>query len=91
MSYGDFTRIAVLATSIALVGGLYAQVLKIWHTRSARDFSLILIIALLLDGIAWLNYGFILREWPILTIGFISFPAVIGAFVGYLKYGRVKA
>lgn len=85
--WGVITRLAVTATSIILVFGLYAQVYKIFKTRSAKDFSALLIIALMLDSIAWLNYGLFLVEWPILVIGFVGLPAVISALVGYLKFG----
>ena len=88
--YATITRIAVAASSIVLVLGLYAQVFKIWRTRSAKDFSLLLITALLFDALAWLNYGVFLgmREWPILLVGLVSLPAVFGAFFGYFRYGR---
>lgn len=86
--YGDITRLAVTATSIVLTIGLYAQVVKIFKTKSASDFSWVVVVALLFDSLAWLNYGFYLWEWPIITIGLTSFPAVVGALVGYIMYGQ---
>jgi len=85
--YEEGSRIVVSLTSIILVCVVYAQVIKIFKTKSAKDFSLVLILALFFDGIAWLNYGVMLWEWPILVISCVSFPAVVGTAFGYFKYG----
>ena len=86
--YLDISRIVAFLTSIVLVFGLYAQVRKIFKTRSAKDFTMLLLVALLLDEAAWLNYGLSIKEWPIICLAGFSVPAVILAFIGYLKYGR---
>ena len=88
--YGEITRWSVALTSIVLTIGLYAQVIKMFKTKSASDFSWVLVLALFFDALAWLNYGICLWEWPIIVIGCISFPAVCGALVGYRKYGRKR-
>lgn len=86
--YVDFSRVAAFLTSVILVYGLYAQVYKIFKTRSAKDFTIVLILALLLDEVAWLNYGVAIREWPVFMLGFLSLPAAVLAMIGYLKYRR---
>ena len=86
--YGEISRIFVVLTSIVITFGLYSQGIKIWRTKSAKDFSPILIIALFLDWIAWYNYGFVLWEWPIILIGSLSFPGVVLVVLGYLKYRK---
>ncbi|MCL5407555.1 MAG: SemiSWEET family transporter [Patescibacteria group bacterium] len=86
--YTDGSRVFAFLTSIVLVYGMYAQVVKMFKTKSAKDFTMALLVALLLDEIAWLNYGITIREWPVFMLGAISLPAAILALTGYLKYGR---
>jgi len=84
--YEETSRIVVVLTSIIITIGLYSQGIKIWKTRSAKDFSFMLIVALFLDWMSWYNYGFMLHEWPIILIGSLSFPGVVLVCSGYIKY-----
>jgi MtN3 and saliva related transmembrane protein len=68
--------------------GLWSQAIKIWQTKSAKDFTYLLVFALIFNEFAWLNYGLSLREWPIIFIGFSNIPAVVIIFIGFLKYRR---
>lgn len=86
--YTEFTRTFAFLTSMALAVGMYIQVVKIFRTKSAQDFTIVLILALLADEVAWLNYGIVINEWPVYLLGGISLPAAVLALVGYLKYGR---
>lgn len=88
MWYAEFSRIFAFVTSMGLTIGMYAQVIKIFKTKSAHDFTIVLILALLLDEVAWLNYGIVIGEWPVFLLGAFSLPAAIMAFIGYMKYGR---
>jgi MtN3 and saliva related transmembrane protein len=86
MNYLELSRLAILAASILITIGLYDQSLKIWRTKSAKDLTLTLVFALVINEATWLNYGFALREWPIIAIGLLNTPAVLIATVGYLRY-----
>lgn len=88
MSYLEISRIITLVASVAITLGLYHQAFKIWQTMSAKDFTWTIIIALLLNELAWLNYGFALLEWPIIVIAFANVPAVIIASIGYFRYRK---
>lgn len=88
MDYLEISRILTILASALITIGLYAQVIKIWTTKSAEDFSLILLIALFVNEVVWLNYGFALNEWPIILVGLLNIPAVIIAVIGFFKYGR---
>lgn len=90
MDYLEFSRYFTVIASIAITGGLYRQVAKIWATKSAKDFSYLLILALFINEAAWLNYGYALHEWPIMLLGIINIPAIIMALYGYEKFGRKK-
>lgn len=88
MVYLEWSRIATFIASIFITISLYGQALKIWHTKSAKDFTVSIIIALIVNEIAWLNYGFSLWEWPIIVLGFLNIPASIIAGFGFMRYRR---
>lgn len=90
MSYIEISRFFTIVASAIITFGLYDQVIKIWRTKSAEDFTFLLLIALFINEIAWLNYGFALNEWPIILLGSINIPAIILAIIGYVKYGWRK-
>jgi len=79
-------QIMVFVVSLAMTFGLWIQWYKIFHTRSAKDFSIALVVTVLLNEIAWLIYGFTLMEWPIIAIDTLNLPAAIGICVGFFKY-----
>lgn len=85
--YLSYSRFLVLFASFVITVGLYSQVFKLFRTKSAKDFSTSLIIALLVNELAWLNYGIALREWPIIIVDLASLPADIAIMVGYCKWG----
>lgn len=86
MNYLEISRFITLFASIFITIGLYDQAIKIWRTKSAKDFTTTIIVALIFNEFAWLNYGFSLREWPIMTIGILNVPAAIIAGIGFWKY-----
>ena len=88
MTWLDGSRIFTVCASLFITGGLYLQVVKIFRTRSARDFSSVLIAAMVFNEAAWLNYGFLLGEWPIIVISACNLPAVIACAYGYRKFSR---
>ncbi len=91
VDYADFSRIALSVTNAFIVIGLYDQARKIWHTKSAKDFTWTLIAALIVNEACWFNYGLVITEWPIVLVSAVNFPAIIWATVGYIKYGRSKS
>jgi len=76
----------VTGASLLITIGLYDQALKIWRTKSAKDFTTSIVIAIVVNEIAWLNYGLALREWPIVLIPLLNIPAAIIAAVGYFRF-----
>ena len=85
--YLDISRLITALASMVMTIGLYLQVIKIWRSKSAKDFSPGLLFALILNEAAWLNYGVALSEWPIILIGILNMPAVIMAIIGYRRWG----
>ncbi len=88
MSYLEISRIATFVGSLALTFGVYAQAYKIWRTKSAKDFTPILIFALILVEIVWLNYGIVLREWPIIALEAINIPGIFATAILFIKYRK---
>jgi len=86
MTYADIARLLVTLTSFLLTYGLWAQVVKTWKTRSAKDFAAPTVISWLLAEIAWLNYGIAIREYPMILLGISNLPAAILAVIGYFKF-----
>jgi MtN3 and saliva related transmembrane protein len=77
MTYIALSRMIAAVSGIVLTYGLYAQVWKIFNTKSAQDFTLSIILAILFNEIAWLNYGITTTEWPIILITSLNLPAGI--------------
>lgn len=88
--YLVYSRILVLLASVSITFGLWDQAQKIWRTKSAKDFTASIVVAILINEAAWLNYGFALHEWPIIVIGLANNPAAIWAGLGFWKYRRWK-
>lgn len=86
MTYLEVSRVVLVIGSISITCGLYAQAIKIWRTKSAKDFSLALVVALVVNEAVWLNYGIALGEWPIIAIGIANTPAVIVVVAGFFQY-----
>lgn len=86
MTYQQFSQYAVVFGSIGMVIGLWAQAIKIFKTKSAKDFSSIIVASLVLSEIVWLNYGLSLLEWPMIVVSCSTVPAIILIGIGYIKY-----
>lgn len=84
----EFCRILTVVASFLITIGLYDQSIKIWCTKSAKDFTLTIVISLIFSELAWLNYGLALQEWPIIFISSINIPAVLLCMFGYFRYRK---
>jgi len=90
MNYLEASRILTVVASMGMTVGLYHQVYKIYKTKSAKDFSPIIVIVMILSEIIWLNYGLAIREWPIEIVSAINLPGMFALGFGFLKYGRIR-
>ncbi|MBV9467731.1 MAG: hypothetical protein JOZ57_00630 [Abitibacteriaceae bacterium] len=86
MNHVELSRILALITSLAITFGLYDQTVKIWKTKSAKDISFSLVAALTLNELAWLYYGLMINEWPIILLSLLNLPAALIGAVGYWRY-----
>lgn len=88
MLYIEISRIAVSVANLLIVVGLYHQAWKITKTKSAKDFTWTLVLAVAVNEAAWLNYGIAIHEWPIILVGAMNTPAIIWTVVGFLLYRK---
>jgi uncharacterized protein with PQ loop repeat len=86
--YPEISRVITLMASLTITFGLYAQCLKLFRTRSAKDFTPVLAGSLLFSEIVLLNYGLVLGEWPIVLISCLNMAPVVLITIGYGRYGR---
>lgn len=88
MTWLEFSRILASIGSSTIVVGLYLQAIKMHRTKSVDDFSTILVLSLVINELAWFNYGLALSEWPILLIAGLNIPAVFSMLLGYFMYRK---
>ena len=75
--------LAGLLTTIAFV----PQVLKTWRTRSARDFSLPMLVLFTVGVALWLAYGLLLHQMPIILPNIVTL--VLTAYILLVKLKEV--
>ena len=75
--------VAGLLTTIAFV----PQVLKTWRTRSARDFSLPMLVLFTFGIALWLAYGLLLHQLPIILPNVVTL--VLSAYILAVKLKEV--
>jgi len=88
MTYHRISQVVVMCASALITVGLYDQSLKVWRTKSAKDFTASIIVAILVNEVAWLNYGFSIKEWPVIAISLLNIPAAVVAAVGYFRFRK---
>lgn len=85
-TYSEITRFLILVASLTISLGLCAQCIKLFRTKSARDFTPLLVASLLFSELAWLNYGLVIQEWPIIASSAFNMVPVMLITVGYCLY-----
>ena len=78
---------------VGSVAGFYTtvaflpQVLKVWHSRSARDISLGMYAVFTLGVLCWLAYGWMLMVWPIIIANIVTLVLVAAVIAMKLRWG----
>jgi len=86
MNYPTISRWIVFGASLLITVGLYHQAYKVWKTRSVRDFASTVIVAILINELAWLNYGIMLAEWPIILVTSLNLFPAVAVCVAYFRF-----
>jgi len=72
---------AVFGVLMASAG--FPQALKIFRTKSAKDISIFSRLIMLIGGIVWLIYGFLIINFPIIISNIFGTIAEILVIGGY--------
>lgn len=88
MSGVDILRTNVAIAGIVITVGFYIQAFRIFRTKSAKDFSCFLVLAIFYNELSWLAYGEAIGEWPVLLLAIANIPADIAVLIGYILYRR---
>ncbi|MBK7355317.1 SemiSWEET transporter [Propionivibrio sp.] len=75
--------VAAILTTVSFI----PQVLKIWHTRSAKDVSLGMYSLFTLGIFFWLVYGVLIESWPVIVANFVTLVLAGAVLVMKLKFG----
>lgn len=79
-------------TILGLIGGaltttaFFPQVVKTWKTRSASDFSLVMLVLLTVGIFVWTIYGFLIYSIPVILANITSFFLCAIILVFKIKY-----
>jgi len=72
--------------AILTMFGFVPQILKIYHTRSVADVSLLMLLQFCLGIFLWLLYGLHIQDNILIVSNAISFLTLIVAVGLYMKY-----
>jgi MtN3 and saliva related transmembrane protein len=73
-------------SGVLMASAGFPQALKIFRTKSAKDISLSSRLMLLIGGLIWLVYGFLLSSFAIIISNIFGTVAEIIVLIGYAKY-----
>ena len=73
-------------SGVLMASAGFPQALKIFRTKSAKDISLSSRLMLLIGGLIWLVYGFLLSSFAIIISNIFGTVAEILVLIGYVKY-----
>ena len=78
---------AVGAVAAALTSfGFVPQILKMWHTKSVRDVSLIMILQFIAGVSLWTVYGVHLRDPVVMAANLVSLATLIVVLLLYFHF-----
>lgn len=63
------------------------QALKTWRTKSAKDFSWLMLVMFLVGVFLWLVYGVYKNDFPIIAANAVTELLVLSIVVAKLKFG----
>ena len=73
---------AAFCTTIAFL----PQAIKVYKTKSTKDISLYMFLIFTIGGLAWLIYGFIINDWPVILANAVTLILSFFILIYKLKY-----
>ena len=83
----DFTTVLGLLAGACTTGAFIPQVIKTWRTKRADDLSLGMYVVITVGIFAWLAYGLILHDIPIIAANVTGVVLVSSILVMKLRFG----
>ena len=74
------TIIGIMAGSLTTCA-FFPQVIKTWKTKSTKDISLTMFIILCSGIFAWIIYGILRVDWPVIIANGITFILAMNILV----------
>lgn len=75
-----------LIAGIITTGAFVPQVYKTWKTKTAKDISLVMYLAMFTGIILWLVYGIYLKSYPMILANSITATLNLIMIVFKLRY-----
>jgi MtN3 and saliva related transmembrane protein len=83
----DTTVVIGLAAGFLTTIAFVPQALKIWKTKSAKDVSLHTFVAFTAGVAAWLAYGILRQELPIILWNAVTLALACAILAMKIRYG----
>lgn len=83
MSY--ITILGLLAGTLTTISFI-PQVIKVVKSKSTHDISLLMFVAFTTGVFAWLIYGFMINDLPVVIANFITFILAATILIYKIKY-----
>lgn len=87
MSESFWNGIGIGAAVLTMFGFL-PQVIKIFHTKSASDVSLLTLIQFFLGIFLWILYGIHLKNLIMIVANVVTLVCIITVLILYFRYRR---
>ncbi len=78
------------AGSVISIITLLPQIIKTWKTKSVRDISFTMLLIQLVQVAAWLLYGILLQNVPLVIVNVVMFTNTALLVVMKVKYSRAN-
>lgn len=73
----DFVEIIGVVAGVLTTSAFVPQAVKTWRTKSARDFSLGLLVLLVVGNSLWLTYGALIGSTALVAANLVTVPLTV--------------
>jgi len=85
--------INILATTATITGSalsfsIFLQAHKIWKNKSSADVSLAMFVLFVANSLAWISYGSILGNFPLIIVNSIALVGAATTILLALKFRK---
>ena len=84
----EYTQYIGIGAGICTAVSMLPQLVKIIKTKKAESVSLIMLGTLMLGLCAWVIYGWLKKDWPVMVTNAFSILVNVLIFIFSVKYKR---